>query len=47
MNKELFRSMQAQLRPSEGARAALTEKLRAGRRRTAALFWRTTSSGRS
>ena len=27
MNKELFRSMQAQLRPSEGARAALTEKL--------------------
>ena len=34
MNKELFRSMQAQLRPSEGARAALTEKLRAGRRRT-------------
>ena len=34
MNKELFRSMQARLRPSEGARAALTEKLRAGRRRT-------------
>ena len=27
MNRELFRSMQGQLRPSEAARTALSEKL--------------------
>lgn len=35
MNKELFRSMQEQLRPSGAARSALMEKLAAGKRRPA------------
>lgn len=35
MNKELFRSMQEQLRPSGAARSALMEKLAAGKKRPA------------
>ena len=38
MNKELFRSMQEQLRPSGAARSALMEKLAAGRKRVAGRY---------